>query len=181
MTDNPSSLAEAKDETGWLIEMNDPPVYHIVSSDHDEHWTADANAALRFARREDAQAYVEHIGWTSPPVRVAEHMWPALSRPAVQTDAHNSFDAAWYELKRIGIHDDGWIVGTTIKIAPIIETVLRTAHLQQRPMPDREAERKALSEIIYDFDQRREFLHTNPDRKEQFISDALQLLFGRTG
>lgn len=62
---------------GWLIEKGDPPVYHLVSNDYDEHWSVDANKALRFARREDAQAYSDHIGWTSPPVRVVEHTWPA--------------------------------------------------------------------------------------------------------
>lgn len=65
------------DQAGWLIEKDDPPVYHVVTDDHDAHWTADASKALRFARREDAQAYSDHIGWTSPPVRVVEHMWPA--------------------------------------------------------------------------------------------------------
>jgi len=67
------------DETGWLIEKDDPPVYHLVTDDFDEHWTPDASKALRFARRDDAQAYVDHVGWTSPPVRVAEHMWPIQS------------------------------------------------------------------------------------------------------
>lgn len=66
------------DQTGWLIEKDDPPVYAVLSDDYDEHWTPDANKALRFARQEDAQAYINHIGWTSPPVRCAEHMWPAL-------------------------------------------------------------------------------------------------------
>lgn len=65
------------DQAGWLIEKDDPPVYHVVTDDHDAHWTADASKALRFARREDAQAYSDHIGWTSTPVRVVEHMWPA--------------------------------------------------------------------------------------------------------
>lgn len=73
----------AADETGWLIEMGDPPVYAVLSNDPDEHWTSDAGNALRFARREDAQAYSDHIGWTSPPVRVVEHMWPA----AVESNA----------------------------------------------------------------------------------------------
>jgi len=70
------------DEAGWLIEKDDPPVYAVLSDDFDEHWTDDAEKALRFARREDAQAYVDHIGWTSPPVRVVEHMWPEVSRPS---------------------------------------------------------------------------------------------------
>lgn len=62
-------------ESGWLIEKDDPPVYTVLTADYDEHWTSDASKALRFARQEDAQAYSDHIGWTSPPVRVAEHIW----------------------------------------------------------------------------------------------------------
>lgn len=64
------------DETGWLIEKDDPPVYCLLTGDYDEHWTPEVNRALRFARREDAQAYSDHIGWTSPPVRIVEHTWP---------------------------------------------------------------------------------------------------------
>ena len=66
----------AEDQAGWIIEQDDPPIYHTVSSDHDEHWTSDVNKALRFARKKDAEAYVDHVGWTVPPVRIAEHMWP---------------------------------------------------------------------------------------------------------
>ena len=76
------------DASGWLIEKDDPPVYCVLSDDYDEHWTSNTIKALRFARREDAQAYSDHIGWTSPPIRVAEHMWPVLattkSAPAVR-------------------------------------------------------------------------------------------------
>ena len=78
MTAPQSCSAATGDATGWLIEKDDPPVYCVLSEDYDEHWTPDADKALRFARREDAQAYADHIGWTSPPVRIAEHMWPAL-------------------------------------------------------------------------------------------------------
>jgi len=84
----PSPAASGTTEYGWLIEMGDPPVYHIVSTqDYDRHWTPDANKALRFARREDAQAYSDHVGWTSPPVRVVEHGWiaPSDTRPEVET------------------------------------------------------------------------------------------------
>lgn len=63
------------DETAWLIEMGDPPVYHQL--EYDDDWTPDVNKALRFAREQDAKQYVEHIGWTFPNVRVVEHMWPA--------------------------------------------------------------------------------------------------------
>lgn len=76
----PADLPAMGNEVGWLIEANDPPSYCMLSDDdYDEHWTDDTNKALRFARREDAQAYSNHIGWTSPPVRIVEHMWPALT------------------------------------------------------------------------------------------------------
>ena len=88
--------AQGVDETGWIIEKDDPPVYHLVSGDHDEHWTDDVNKALRFARKEDADAYVDHVGWTSPPVRTAEHMWIAprvvrWDRPALPAYADPNF------------------------------------------------------------------------------------------
>ena len=66
------------DEVGWLIELADKqgvPSYHQL--EYDDDWTSDANKALRFARREDAQAYIDHIGWTEP--KPVEHMWPAAS------------------------------------------------------------------------------------------------------
>jgi hypothetical protein len=69
----------AEDETAWLIEMagkNGVPNYFQLAFDED--WTPDANKALRFARRKDADAYINHIGWTSP--YAVEHMWPALPR-----------------------------------------------------------------------------------------------------
>lgn len=75
--------AVTPDETGWVIEKDDPPVYHLLSDDYDEHWTSDVNKALRFARKEDAEAYISHVGWTSPSVRTAEHMWvpPRVAMP----------------------------------------------------------------------------------------------------
>ncbi len=62
-------------ETGWLIELRgSAPSWAIVNPrDYDEHWTADSTRALRFARREDAQAYIDHIGWTE--AFPSEHIW----------------------------------------------------------------------------------------------------------
>lgn len=86
----PEAYVSRTDESGWLIEKYGPPVYYFVTSgDYDDHWTRDAGSALRFARQEDARAYVDHIGWTSPPVRVVEHMWP----PLPETDAVAPGDA----------------------------------------------------------------------------------------
>lgn len=81
---------KVKDETAWLIEVmgdNETPTYHQLV--HDDDWTFDANKALRFARREDAQAYIDHIGWTVP--KPVEHMWcdpsPSVTRPNRSSEA----------------------------------------------------------------------------------------------
>lgn len=81
----PPADAGMREALGWLIEKDNPPVYHLLSADYDEQWTGDAGRAVRFAREEDAQAYVDHVGWTTPPVRVVEHMWPALTAPGATT------------------------------------------------------------------------------------------------
>lgn len=63
------------DETAWLIEIPGSdvvgPMYHQL--EYDDEWTPDANKALRFARRQDAQAYIDYTGWTVP--KPVEHMW----------------------------------------------------------------------------------------------------------
>lgn len=70
------------DETGWLIELKgQTPQWATVNpNDYDEHWTGDASKALRFARKEDAQAYIDHIGWTE--AFPSEHMWCAPHKEA---------------------------------------------------------------------------------------------------
>lgn len=88
------SSERTSDRTGWLIEKDDPPVYAILSDDYDEHWTPDASLALRFARQEDAQAYSDHIGWTSPPVRTTEHMWP---EPRTKIAPRGGVEYDWQE------------------------------------------------------------------------------------
>lgn len=92
---SPASVKAMREKTGWLIEKDDPPVYCIVNpKDYDEQWTSDASKALRFARREDAQAYSDHIGWTSPPVRIAEHMWvDGNARAAMQASVETATPA----------------------------------------------------------------------------------------
>jgi hypothetical protein len=66
----------AQRETAWLIENSDggSPVYWSLTLDEEAPgWTHDAGKALRFARAEDAQAYIDDIGWTEP--RPVEHEW----------------------------------------------------------------------------------------------------------
>jgi hypothetical protein len=64
-------------DTAWLVELgSDPPQWFEGRSE--DNFVTDANEAMRFARREDAQ---RAIGWlVAPGVRrgckATEHMWP---------------------------------------------------------------------------------------------------------
>ena len=64
-------------ETGWLIESNHvdgtPHWFALGAEFENGEWTKDSVKALRFARKQDAEAYIYDIGWT---VAVAtEHAW----------------------------------------------------------------------------------------------------------
>ena len=71
---SPSSDERVKvREVGWLIEINEqagPTYFQLVV---DDQWTRDSLAALRFARKQDAEAYINDIGWTR--AVAVEHMW----------------------------------------------------------------------------------------------------------
>lgn len=69
------------DRTAWLIEIHagsltegeaSGPQYFQLA--HDDDWTKDHDKALQFARKQDAEAYIAHIGWTY--ATATEHMWP---------------------------------------------------------------------------------------------------------
>lgn len=66
------------DETAWLIEFSQrvsvQPCWYGKTEDGLGQ-TTDPNAALRFARAEDAQMVIEDFGWTD--ARPSEHMWCA--------------------------------------------------------------------------------------------------------
>jgi hypothetical protein len=67
-------------ETGWLIEMRSgTPQWFYPGEDGEDgqRWTTDSLEALRFARKVDAEAYIEDLGWTG--VVASEHQW-ALDR-----------------------------------------------------------------------------------------------------
>lgn len=70
-----AAIAKPSAQRGWLIELRGQrPSWAIVDpNDYDEHWTTDSARALRFARREDAQTYIDHIGWTE--AFPSEHIW----------------------------------------------------------------------------------------------------------
>lgn len=64
------------EETGWLIENGGAAqtLYRCINNDMGMsiEWTPDPDKALRFARKEDAQAFAYH---DEDAVRIAEHMW----------------------------------------------------------------------------------------------------------
>lgn len=63
-------------ETGWLIERKgwSPPMWwHPVCV-----WTTDASAALRFARKADADALID-FHCLQPVAFSSEHLWSAAS------------------------------------------------------------------------------------------------------
>lgn len=99
----PVAGAVAVDETGWLIEHSGE-ILPGAEQRAQVSWlrvqmkfngygarelgfTLDANEALRFSRREDAEAVLAmHLGarppdWYSNPFSVTEHMWPAAPQP----------------------------------------------------------------------------------------------------
>lgn len=79
--------APAPAPSGWLIELKGTvPSWAILNpKDYDEHWTTDSTRAIRFAREADAQAYIDHIGWTE--AFPSEHIWddgraePPMTKP----------------------------------------------------------------------------------------------------
>lgn len=92
-------------ETGWLIEAWNPRTntfgaswWSLTTENEDEldAWSPDSDAALRFARQQDAQAYIDATGWTD--ARPTEHAWvgdgervggeKAYLRPEVLAFAH---------------------------------------------------------------------------------------------
>lgn len=72
---------------GWLAELKgvSPRWAFLNPMDYDEHWTTDASKALRFARREDAQAFIDHSGWTA--VFPTEHVWDDGKSAILKGDA----------------------------------------------------------------------------------------------
>lgn len=95
-------------EVAWLIELagnHGAPNYFQL--EHDNDWTSDANRALRFARRQDAQAYIYHIGWTEP--KPVEHMWlgpkdQAALLPRQTYQVSRCDDGEWM------VHTDGDVI-----------------------------------------------------------------------
>ena len=74
--------ANAKTETGWLIEKQGPNALLYATA---TIWTPHPHHALRFARKEDAEAFAKAFsgpwgdnevrGWLEGYTRIAEHAW----------------------------------------------------------------------------------------------------------
>ena len=69
-------MTDGKDETAWLIEFfgQGGPTYY-GKTDEGLGMTADHMAAVRFARKEDADMVIDDFAWTRPDVQAIEHMW----------------------------------------------------------------------------------------------------------
>ena len=84
------------DETGWLIEKDDPPVYAILTEDYDEQpGLSDANKAVALCEAAGMPNILLIIsGWTSPHGGViTEHMWQEFKADA----ARECVDHDWYK------------------------------------------------------------------------------------
>lgn len=115
----PVAGAVATDETGWLIEHSGE-ILPGAEQRAQVSWlrvqmkfngygarefgfTHDANEALRFARKEDAEAVLAmHLGasppdWYSKPFSVTEHMWPAASQAQAAPAPEPSAQAVAYQ------------------------------------------------------------------------------------
>ena len=69
----PAPVASVE-EAGWLIELKGTcPKWWRVGGGIEPDWTADASQALRFARKQDAESYIDDIGWTE--AFASEHIW----------------------------------------------------------------------------------------------------------
>lgn len=80
-------------ETAWLIELrgNNPSWWSLTcDDDEDGQGWGGIDTALRFARKEDAEAYILHAGWTE--AFPSEHMW-VDPRPATLTEADEATEA----------------------------------------------------------------------------------------
>jgi hypothetical protein len=65
-------------KTGWLIEVFDyreRPLWWTASCWSGNEFSYDANEAVRFCRREDAERVIAGKGWKPEKYRATEHRW----------------------------------------------------------------------------------------------------------
>lgn len=99
---------------GWLIERGgqwyaaaphtDWTIKQAIADLHQENWTWDADAALRFARKEDAETLIRFVGWQH--ATATEHAWIAAAPPPPSDAPLSCADAM--ELARDMLHDE-WL------------------------------------------------------------------------
>lgn len=84
----PGDGGKLADEIGWLIEHEDEPKWLTLKpgeAAYEVCWSKESTAALRFARRVDAEDYAATF-LDEGPVRITEHMWPALRSQPTPSD-----------------------------------------------------------------------------------------------
>src|SRR5690606_15331875 len=71
-----SPVPSSERDTGWLVELKGerPTWWSLTDTGEDAAgWATDASLALRFARKCDAEAYIDDMGWTE--AFASEHAW----------------------------------------------------------------------------------------------------------
>lgn len=110
-----AAVREAADEAvGWLIELNHTtgPEWFELLPGCEHGWTKDSNKALRFARKEDAEAYINDVGWTE--AVATEHMW-LNPRPSMPLPIQPTEGTGWRPIETApkgGTIVDLWVNGT---------------------------------------------------------------------
>lgn len=73
-----ATSGETADESGWMVERTTPSAPSWLSSVIPIRWNTNANAGIRFCRRQDACEVMEGIRPlepSEPTMRVTEHIW----------------------------------------------------------------------------------------------------------
>lgn len=152
--------AVATDETGWLIEHSGE-ILPGAEQRAQVSWlrvqmkfngygarefgfTHDANKALRFARKEDAEAVLAmHLGasppdWYSKPFSVTEHMWPAASQaqaaPAPEPSRSQKMREAGFTARDTRLTCDECGAKFTPQFAPLHECAQPAPSAQGEPV-----------------------------------------------
>jgi len=180
----PVAGAVATDETGWLIEHSGE-ILPGAEQRAQVSWlrvqmkfngygarefgfTHDANEALRFARKEDAEAVLAmHLGasppdWYSKPFSVTEHMWPLVPQPqaapapepSAQAVAHPSHQTVreWMPVSEALRLSDLWTAGDLDNCGQwraaikVLADEVRALAASPQPEPSAQGEPVALTE-----------------------------------
>lgn len=86
---------ETADESGWMVERTTPSAPSWLSSVIPIRWNTNANAGIRFCRRQDACEVMEGIRPlepSEPTMRVTEHIWCDMVHLAQSSPKTPCFD-----------------------------------------------------------------------------------------